>query len=564
MGPLELRAYEDAMADLAAAGRGRSREIVRRLAHALGRSEATVYRRLGELGWESGRKPRADRGRSRVGGDGLREVSRMMAKARNARGQPNLTTKDAHQIAQELGLGAGEVSYGHLARRLREEGLGLRHMRAPPAAIARVSQHPNQVWQFDISIAIHWYFRDPLSGKKLDLYMDGDTRFYPGKRQNFLLPRVVHRFALVDHYSGTSFYRYYYTPGERAEDVVDFLYQAFAPKGELHAQYPFRGIPRILVMDQGSANKSGVVLGLLKDLDVNVEFHAPGNAKASGAVENRHWVWQRRFEGRLATSGCASNLEELNERAAKFCAYMNGQVVHTRHGRPPLDLWNQITAEQLVECPDRDTFFSLAASTPKEGVLDNRLWLRASGRVWLIRGEHVHARQRVTWRLAPFLAQGIRVWDEHGRELAPEELSFNEAGFPENGRRHVWGDEEAAGATAPPTPAQQVSRAVKSGEETVELPGIWDDVERRLARQHYLERQGRTWTPAATASPAATGEPLMGELEARLEVANRLGRALGADGDWWASRIGTGITRSELDAAWAEWCGGATAVGRMG
>lgn len=214
-------------------------------------------------------------------------------------------------------------------------------------------------------------------------------------------------------------------------------------------------------------------------------------------------------------------------------------------------MWSQITEDQLVECPDRDTFFRLAASQPRTGTLDQRHWLQSKNRKWLVRGENVHGRQKVQFRVTPFAEAGIRVWDEFGRELAAEELRFDAAGFPQNGRRHVWDDETAPGATAPATPAQQISRAVVSGEDRVRLDGVFEGLDRRLARMAYLDRRGRTWSPTSPTPLAA--EPVMGSLEAREEVARRLGRPLGGDADWWRERIGDGITRSALEAAWVEW-----------
>lgn len=551
MNDLTLIAYRNAIEDLARASSGAERSaIVGALASKVSRSRNTVYTTLRKLGWSSGRTVRSDKGRSAVSEAGLRQVSQMVAQARNKRGEPNLPVTEAHRIAQDLDHEAAQLSYRQLQRRLAQTGLSLRHMRAPEASIHRVSTHPNHVWFFDISQAVQWYFRDPESGRKLDLYPDAGARFYK-LEQVKRVRKTIHRFLAVDHTTGAYFVQYYYVGGERAEDVVDFLYQAMAPKG-LNGAYPFRGVPRRMVMDLGSANRSALVVNLMQELDVEHEFHVAGNAKASGAVETRHNHWQRSFEGRLAQK-FAGDLEELNRLATLHCALFqrDSRRLHSRHNQPTMDAWCRITPEQLVECPSRELFFQLASKSPRTGTLNAQHVLRADSRKWEIRGEHVHGRQKVTYRLAPFTEVGIRVWDAHGRELAATELGADAWGFATGGRRHVWDDEDQAGSTAPPTPAQHIANAVADKSKRVEVSGLFDDLEDRLARQAYLTTRGREWVPKAESPVAA--EPVTGELDCREEVRERLGGLDRQGWQWWADRIGDGLTRSELDAAFEAW-----------
>lgn len=548
--------YDRTLALVCSAGSSRERaEAVRHAAEVLGVTPQTVYRQLKKRGWTSGRKARRDRGASAVTEDDLVAVSRLMARGRNRRGQANVPLKVAHQVARDHGLIDADVSTSHLGRMLRTAGLDRNRMLAPEPSISRVSLHPNHVWFFDISIGIQWYFRDPATGKRLDLYSDAGARFYPGKPDNFkALKRVIHRFAMTDHRSGAYFVRYYYTPGEAAEDVVDFLYRAMAPKDGVEHAYPFRGIPNRLVMDQGSANKSALVRNLLEELGVHVEYHMTGNAKASGSVESRHLHWQRTFEGRMSARP-ADDLAQLNGWALRSCALYNAEEPHSRHGRPPTEVWLEIADDQLVEVPDRDVFLQLASTNRRQGTLTNRLWLRADNRKWLIAGDNIYPRQKVFYRLSPWLDAGIRVWDGDEQELAATELEFDSAGFPLNGRRHVWDDDEAKGATAPLPPAQKLAKAVASGEVPVRVEGLFDDLDERLARHRYIERRGQAWTSKDT--PIAS-EPVLGSMEARESIRNRLGRRLSREeGAWWRQRIGDGITPSDLEAAWEEFTAGA-------
>ncbi len=570
MTALERDACLHAIGDLRAAPSASSRRaVVQRLALMFERSEQTVYSWLKMLGWESGRATRSDKGRGILTPEDLASAAAMAAKARNKRGQANLPGAEIHRVAQEQGHAVGKVSYGHLLRQMNKAGLGKRQMHAPDAAISRVPTHPNQVWFFDISIAIQWYLREKETGKKFDQYSDGAARFYEGKRANLAaINRVLHRFAIVDAYSGAYFVQYRYTPGERAEDVIDFWYEAMALKTthELAQAMPFRGLPEYLVMDQGSANKSGIVQSLLRELGIKAEYHAPGNAKASGVVETRHNHWQRTFEGRLRLSTPVAELGEINGLAARFCANANSERVHSRtlraaQQRTPMQLWATITAEQLREAPTREVFFQLASATPRVGTLTNQLYLRADGRHWQISGVNVHPQQKVHYRISPFAANGIRVWDQWERELAAEEIRFDQvSGHALNGRLHRWGDEEAKGATAPSTPAQKLARAVAAEEVVVEVPTVFDNLDRQIARHAYLVPEGKAW--AAQASPVAA-EPLLGSLEAREEVVRRLGQPLTREeGAWWREATRDGVTASQLEELLITFTTGAATTAR--
>jgi len=319
--------YTRALNDIGSCRRGSERrQVIQQTASALGVSEATVYRNLKVRGWSSGRQQRRDRGASAVSRDQLEQVARLQAKGRNKRGQANVPAKEAVEIAQARGLVPPAMSYSQICRQLRRHGLDGRAMRAPSPGIARVSRHPNHVWFIDVSVAIQWYFRDEKGRKKLGLYSDGDRRFYEGKRQNLVArDRVLLRYMVVDHYT---YVRYYYSRGENAVDVVDFMYRAMAPKFDVRA-FPMRGIPRRLVVDQGPAFKAALTQNLLAELQIECELHGVGNAKASGAVETRHNHWQRSFEGRLALRP-ADDLEQINHWAERWCALANAERPHSR------------------------------------------------------------------------------------------------------------------------------------------------------------------------------------------------------------------------------------------
>lgn len=522
---------------LTAAERG---EAVRRVAQAVGVAERTVYRRLAALGWSSGRAPRADKGSSTLSAAAARDVAQLVASGVNKRGQTNLPVSEAVALAQEAGV-IPQVSTSTVRRRLDAEGLSVKAMRAPEPSVARVSQHPNHVHFFDISIAAQWHFHDD-AGKRLDLYTAPQARNYKPEQMR-AVRQMLHRFTLVDHYSGAFFVRYYWSAGEAAEDVVDFLWRAWSPK-RLDSAYPFKGLPRRLVMDPGSANRSALVTSLLDALNVTAEYHAAGNAKASGTVETRHNHWQRTFEGRLALKR-AANLDELNAWAEQSLAEQNATKALTRSSQPPILTWATLRPEQLRLCPDRDTFFSLAAARPQERTLDAYLRVSVDGRVWELSGQSLYPGQKVAVKLAPFSDAGLRAWDGQGRELAATALSFNPVGLPENGRRHVWDDAQARGASVPAPPAQTLRREVLAQSMAPVPVDPWAELPSRVASLHVLAPEGQPFQPSAQA-------PLISSLDAREELVRRLGRPLGEDAAWWRTRLGDGVTRTALEALWAE------------
>lgn len=242
------------------------------------------------------------------------------------------------------------------------------------------------------------------------------------------------------------------------------------------------------------------------------------------------------------------DLETLNRWAEAFAGVLQAEREHTRYGATRMAMWATIDSEQLVECPDRETFLQLANSKERVGTLNNHLQLRADSRVWEIEGGVARPQAKVRFRLAPFLEAGVRVWDEAGEELQATELTFNAAGYPTNGSlHHVWDADEGErkGSTAPEPAGQAVVRTVKEASAPpVDVAGLFDDLDERLERHAFLTRQGQAWTP--TGSPVSA-EPLIADLDAREELAREVGRTLTrAEWAWVKARTSNGLTRSAL------------------
>lgn len=534
------------------------REYVRDMAGRLGISERQVYRDLADVGFGSGRQARADKGQSGITVAMLMPVAIAGGAARNKRGQPNLPITEVVRIAAEQGWEVGEYSYQHIARRLREEALSMAHLRAGEAAQVRRSKHPNQVWFFDISVAINWYFRDE-NGKYLDQYDDAGARFYEGKIENYKAVRkVIRRYCVTDHLTGAYYVQYFYAGGENAIDVVDFFYRAMSPKPGLELAFPFRGRPTILVMDQGSANKSALTRNLLRELNIGTQYHQTGNAKASGSVESRHNGWQRSFEGRLRLSP-VQTLEELNTLALKTCVDFQSARPHSRHGKTPLVAWRSILPEQLREAPPRDVFFQLAHLSVREATLTNQLILRADNKRWQVTGFGVHPGQKVDFRLQPIddHGPGIRVWDKLGRELAATAVTVDAWGQMD-AKGHTFGDADDTGSAHARTPAQQVVAALDAKEIDIRVP-VFAGLDDRIARQTFLPIEGTAW--AANEDSVVAVAPKLSAVDVRIEISLRLDRPMTPEeGDWWQDRCAHGVTSDELEALYTTFLRGDDAV----
>lgn len=540
-----LRAHAPILQTAPAATRGR---LIRELATRAGVSLQTAYRHLDGV-VDSGRKRRADHGESDLPEEVLVRASTMMAQARNKRGRCSLSMKEVWRILSAEG--EMPVGYQHFVRCMNRHGLGRRHLTAAEPSITRVSRYPNHVWQIDISICAQWYLDDSGS---LRQRLHAERELYIGKRENIAgLRQVIYRYLVVDHYSGAYFCRYYLAAGENAADMVDFLYHAMAAK----RAHPLHGIPYRIVWDQGPANRAQEVrillqsLGLEKDAEGRdrVEYHKPGNAKATGAVETRHNHWQNAFEGRLSQER-ATSIEELNRwaeaSATEYC--LARPLERNGTSAAPATRWAEITEGQLREPPPRDVFFSLAASKERTATLNQALWIRADGERWQASGPNLHPGQKVKFRLHPYLPQGLRAWDEHGRELTVLKLTFDKAGFPEQGRIHVWDEPAHKGATVPAPAAQRLARAVDEGAETVvSTAELYPDLDRMEERARFLRRTGTEFERTVTEAPLSF-------LDALDRVVAELGRRpTDSEVAWWEERIGDGITPSGLDTLWKEW-----------
>ncbi|OPY15636.1 MAG: Integrase core domain protein [Syntrophus sp. PtaB.Bin001] len=341
---------------------GEASKRIKELADHYGVSKGTVNRWAATRGIRF-RKMRATKGQSKAPKEVLVEASALLLTSRRTSNEIPLPACDAKMILEDSGVSTGGVSTGWFLSRMRQEQVSARDLLRPSPHQILLSDHPNHVWQFDVTNCLQ-YFLDTAKGLG---ERDTEMTLYKNKlvKTAKTIKKELLRYAVVDHCSGAFFFKYFYASGERAADGSQFLFEAMRPKDEMIkrtwngssgtklGKYRFHGVPFILIADRGSIMTAKANQALFEALRIDLKLHMPGNPRAKGAIEGlMHYI--NRFEGRLKFQRPA-DLDELNRWALDWCIYMNA-VPKMRDVAPRSVLWSYITAEQLRLCPDIELY----------------------------------------------------------------------------------------------------------------------------------------------------------------------------------------------------------------
>ncbi|MDR2733400.1 MAG: transposase [Spirochaetota bacterium] len=316
-------------------------------------SASKAYKVLAECGWESGRCTRKDAGTTVVDPEALLAIAAMSMHGFRKNGKETMPINVATSVAaingKELGVGNSRIR-----QLLREKELSAKSVKKSSPHSRLRSLHPNHVHFVDPSLSLLYF-----TPNKQHILRDDEA--YKNKpilegKENLRCWRYV----LTDHYSASICVRYYESPGEKPENLYDFLLYAW--KQKQIPSYVFHGLPALLGWDRGSANRSKPVTNALKALRVQTQAHAVGKPRAKGQVENANNIVETHFECLLKLEEVRS-LAELNDAAERWCAAYNANEI------PALDtrlrragriigvrtmLWQRIKADQLRELPDAE------------------------------------------------------------------------------------------------------------------------------------------------------------------------------------------------------------------
>jgi len=253
-------------------------------------------------------------------------------------------------------------------------GLDERHMRMPRPCVRLTTPGPNTWAQADFTVAqcfylknMRVYFRDIFSKKE--------------PKKKIILG------TYVDMYSGCKFWYAYEAMGESAHLATDFLYRAF---GKKDATFPMHGLPWHIYCDQGSPFKSNYFRNLLKQLDIDLHLHMPGNARATGMAEKSFQQVQR-FEAMLKTRMHPKDwpsVEDFNRWLFEYAVDENNKEVGRsakgiEHKRR-FEKWCDIHPDDLRICPPKEVFMNFTAVKKLQRLVYPELCIYYGGKAYRV------------------------------------------------------------------------------------------------------------------------------------------------------------------------------------
>jgi hypothetical protein len=417
--------------ELTAAVNGSRALVLAKYQEMSGLSVQQLYKIAKSNGWKSGRKSRTDKGELKSGLiiDQVEFIAALIYETGRENKGPIMPVERAIQIAEDNGIiERGQVAPATMNRILRDRQLSKEHQKAEEPHTEMRSLHPNHVHLFDASVCIQYYLKN---GK---LAMMDERDFYKNKPENFAKIKMrILRYVLVDHFSGSFFFRYYNTTGETQENLWNFLKEAWAHKQD--EKFPFRGVPMLMLMDTGAANKSHAIVTFLTRLEVEIPKGLPYNPRRQGAVETTHNIIEEWFESGLRIQP-ATSTEEMNAWADDFMAWHQATKKHTRHDMPRTACWMLIKPEQLRELPGDEILQDLFANPEEERTVDGTYTISFRGKEYQLKHvEGLFRGAKVQAVLRPFSWPVIEVrYREQSYECQPlpDRLPAHMGGFRAN------------------------------------------------------------------------------------------------------------------------------------
>lgn len=360
----QLRLISDAARALEKADpcNGDRRRIVARLAETLNRSLNTTYNYLKKYGgWESGKKPRKDKGETCVPEALCRKIAGLVICGDRANGKRPMCIKDAVKRweANEEGIAdqeTGEVtmpSVETISRAMRRYGCHPDQLRVASPSVRMRTEYPNRLWQADASVCVLYRIRGTGN-----IGLMKEESYNEKKPENLIKirnTRIV-RYIVVDHCSGNFYLRYEQAAGEDAKGFLDTLIDAITDRGP---QDVMHGVPEILYTDPGPGPASSLVTGFCGQMGITPAQHVPGRARATGSVEKCQDIVECKFESRLRFLE-VPDVAQLQVLADRWRRYFCATAIHTRTKKTRNDVWLSIPAEKL-RTAEADVMHSIAA-----------------------------------------------------------------------------------------------------------------------------------------------------------------------------------------------------------
>lgn len=506
---------------------GQRSAIVAKAAAQIGIGRNALYARLRrEVGWDSQRKCRADKGRTTVPAETLDTLAAMQKVTMRANGKQVLHAPTAISIAASSGIDL-PVGASQLTRLMRQRKLDMKSQAAERPVQPLAAPHPNHTHEVDPSLCLLYYLR----GQQV---MIRDDQQYKNKDALGKVKLKVWRYVLYDRASAVIKFRYYEAAGESQENLFDFLMWAW---GKQPGITPF-GACKKLLWDAGSANTGFATTRGLDALEVKHIVHTPGAPRVKGGVENANNIVECGFESRLAFEPVQS-VEELNAAAQAWQEAYNANRLpsqDTRLRRPGiaptarLDLWMRIRADQLRELPDVETLrgYLEGSSKTRHVKKDMTISYRHPGgtgpRRYDLRGldgvcvdDKVEVRplvfgnEVITIRVARYDGEPLVYrleptieYDEYGQVIGAAKIGEEYKGMPDTAIEHAAKRMDALAFPDAKT-ADEIRRARRGG--VVPFGGDMKSITslHDIEQTTYLPKNG---TPIELRSPIAAEAPL--------------------------------------------------------
>lgn len=428
------------------AAHGKKESIYQCACDELGMPRATLLRKLKTVAYSKPRKQRADKGSTTLSRKDAELIAGYMKAHTRANGKRLMSLEHTIEVLRSNGEihidqiddETGEIStlsLSTIGRALKTYGLDIDTINAPAPSIQLASKHPNHLWQLDFSICVLYYL--PKDGLQI---MD-EAIFEKNKPANFKKAEMdrVWRGVLTDHCSGTIYVEYMFG-GESAANTAQLFLNAIQQR----EKEPFYGVPFNIYTDMGSGNTSSIFKNLCRSLQVDLQFHMPGNARATGSVEKAQDIVEREFESCLKSMAIHS-IEQLNTQAKRWMQVFNSARKHSRHGMSRYGAWTKIKPEQLRVAPPIELCKELARTAPEQRTVSGYLTIEFKGKKYDVSHvPEIHVNKKVlvclnAWR--PETCQIVQVGEDGHDQFFVAEVATgdNEFGFYQNAA--VYGEQ---------------------------------------------------------------------------------------------------------------------------
>ncbi|STZ09328.1 Integrase core domain [Moraxella caprae] len=560
-------------------GRGEKSRYLQTKADELGMSVSTLYRKLESVAVKPTRKARSDKGEMTLTLDDAKLISSVVMEGMRKNGKRIMTVERAVTMLRANGMiqachtDGTALSVGAIVRGLKAYHLHPDQLLEPAPVVSMKSLHPNHLWQIDPSLCVLYYL--PRAGKDTGLRVASHDEFYKNKPANVvkIINDRVWRYTGTDHASGV-IYCHYYFGGETSANLCDFFIRMMSPKADI-GKDPIRGVPKMVMLDPGSANTSSAFKTLCQALDVMVQINKPNNPRAKGQVEKANDIVETHFESGLKFVE-VNDIDTLNALCDKWLRYFNSQAIHSRHGMTRYKAWQKIKSDELIIAPPAEYCKSLALSVLKEAKVTPELEIRYKGKVYDVSALPVLVGQKILVAQNPWEVDGARVCvptaDGVGENwVAVPEVVFDEMGFRENAII-VGQGYKAHNDTKAQTHAKELQK-IAMGTDTLEQAQIkrkakalpfdgkldpykHNDTVLDNDNTLYMPKKG-VQSVEQSRYERAIAEPVLSKVDIAKQLKPRL-EALGAD---WSlavkvlqERYPDGIHASGLDEVFSELC----------